>query len=186
MRITAARLACIAFGVTITCACGQKVRAPMSISLTSTAFGPNQAIPAKYTCQGANLSPPLAWTGLPQGTRSLALVVDDPDAPDPAHPRMTWVHWVVYDLPPDLTGLPEGAGKQSGAAGGRDGLNGWDQTLWNGPCPPIGRHRYFFKLFALDTLLGNRGQLSSETLQKAMDGHILARGELVGTYQKSR
>ncbi len=157
----------------------------MAITLSSPAFAANGEIPRQYTCQGANTSPPLAWTGVPDSARALALIVDDPDAPDPAHPRMTWVHWVVYDLPADLKGLPEGAGKQPGAAGGRDGTNGWQQPLWNGPCPPIGRHRYFFKLFALDAPLGDLGQLTSERLQKAMAGHVVARGELVGTYQKS-
>ena len=169
----------------IACTSGQKARAPMAITLTSSAFAANGEIPRQYTCQGANTSPPLSWTGVPDRTRALALVVDDPDAPDPAHPRITWVHWVVYDLPPHLQGLPEGAGKQPGAAGGHDGLNGWKQPLWNGPCPPIGRHRYFFKLFALDAPLGDRGALTSDQLQQAMNGHILARGELVGAYQKT-
>ncbi len=184
MRVPSPRLACAPLLVLLAGACGQTARAPLSITVTSPAFAANGAIPRQYTCQGANISPPLAWSGLPQGTRALALIVDDPDAPDPAHPKMTWVHWVVYDLPPTLAGLPEGAGKTPGAAGGRDGHNDWDQPLWNGPCPPIGRHRYFFKLFALDAPLGDRGPLTSNELQKAMDGHVRARGELVGTYQK--
>ncbi len=184
MRFAIARASATLLAV-IACTSGPKARAPMAITISSTAFAPNGAIPRQYTCQGTNISPPLAWTGVPDSARAFALIVDDPDAPDPAHPRMTWVHWVVYDLPAHVTGLPEGAGKQPGAAGGRDGLNGWKQTLWNGPCPPIGRHRYFFKLFALDAPLGDRGQLTAEQLQKAMAGHIVAQGELVGTYQQS-
>jgi Raf kinase inhibitor-like YbhB/YbcL family protein len=148
--------------------------AAMSLELTSSAFADGGAIPRKYTCEGRDVSPPLAWSGVPPGAKSLALVVDDPDAPDPAAPKMTWVHWVLYDIPP------------AGAlADGKDGLNDWDRTGWGGPCPPIGRHRYFFKLYALDTMLGLR-QPTKAALERAMKGHILAQATLVGTYQKHR
>jgi Raf kinase inhibitor-like YbhB/YbcL family protein len=118
---------------------------------------------------------------VPAGTRSLALIVDDPDAPDPAAPRMTWVHWVLYNLPPDLTGLPEGAALPPGA---RAGTNDFRRTRYGGPCPPIGRHRYFFKLYALDTVLPDLGAVTKSGLEQAMQGHVLAQAVLMGTYQR--
>jgi Raf kinase inhibitor-like YbhB/YbcL family protein len=156
----------------------------MSPTLTSAAFAQHAAIPTKYTCEGADVSPPLAWTNLPQGTKSLTLIVDDPDAPDPAAPKMTWVHWVLYNLPPNVDGLPEGA--KVLPAGTQQGLNDWRRTGYGGPCPPIGRHRYFYKLYALDTLLPDLGRPTKAALENAMKGHILGRAELVGTYQKGR
>jgi Raf kinase inhibitor-like YbhB/YbcL family protein len=158
----------------------------MSLSITSTAFSPNGEIPRRFTCEGEDLSPPLAWTGAPAGTKSFALVVDDPDAPDPAAPKTIWVHWVLYDLPAGATGLADGVAPAALPAGAREGVNDWKRTGWGGPCPPIGRHRYFFKLFALDTTLGDLGRPTRAALEKAMAGHVLARAELVGTYQKSR
>ncbi len=154
----------------------------MSPTLTSTAFAHQGAIPAKYTCEGADVSPPLAWIGLPPGTASLALIVDDPDAPDPAAPKMTWVHWVLYNLPPTANGLPEGASVLP--PGTRQGLNDWQRSGYGGPCPPIGRHRYFFKLYALDTVLPDLGRPTKAMLEKAMNGHVLGQAELVGTYRK--
>lgn len=151
------------------------------MELTSTAFEPGGEIPARHTCEGENVAPALAWSGLPPGTRSLALVVDDPDAPDPAAPQRTWVHWVLYDIPPETAGLPDGGGTPQGAF---DGLNDWQRTGWDGPCPPIGRHRYFFRLHALDTVLSDLGRPSRAQLEAAMRGHVLARAELVGTYRK--
>lgn len=168
----------------IACAPEQKAQAPMTLSITSPAFAPGAAIPTKHTCEGPDLSPPLAWTGVPDNARSLALVVDDPDAPDPAAPKVVWVHWVVYDIPPGSTGLAANAARTG--TGGRDGVNDWKAAGWRGPCPPMGRHRYFFKLFALDTPLGDLHQPTKAQLEKAMEGHILARGELIGTYQQSR
>jgi len=156
----------------------------MSPTLTSAAFAHQGAIPTKYTCEGADVSPPLSWTGLPPGTKSLALIVDDPDAPDPAAPKMTWVHWVLYNLPPTANGLPEGASVLP--AGALQGLNDWQRTGYGGPCPPIGRHRYFFKLYALDTVLPDLGRPTKAMLEKAMKGHILVQTELTGTYQKRR
>jgi Raf kinase inhibitor-like YbhB/YbcL family protein len=154
----------------------------MALSLSSTAFGMGDAMPALHTCQGQDISPPLAWSGLPTGTRSLALIVDDPDAPDPAAPKMTWVHWVLYNLPVAATGLPQGVAHLP--AGTAEGLNDWQRTGYGGPCPPIGRHRYVHKLYALDTVLPDLHNPTKAKLEKAMAGHILEKTELVGTYQK--
>jgi Raf kinase inhibitor-like YbhB/YbcL family protein len=156
----------------------------MSLTLTSPAFAPGGEIPAVHTCEGKDLSPALEWSGLPTGTKSLALVVDDPDAPDPKAPKMTWVHWVLYDIPPGTTGLAEAV--KSLPAGTREGVNDWKRTGYGGPCPPIGRHRYFFKLHALDRMLGDLGTPTKAKLEKAMEGHVLGRGEVMGTYQKRR
>jgi len=156
----------------------------MALELTSPAFGPGATIPARYTCEGQDIAPPLQWRGIPDGTRSLVLIVDDPDAPDPAAPRMTWVHWVLYNLPPDLEGLPEGATSRDLPPGSGEGLNDWGRTGYGGPCPPIGRHRYFFKLYALDTVLEGLGTPTKAEVEAAMTGHVLDQAELVGTYQK--
>jgi Raf kinase inhibitor-like YbhB/YbcL family protein len=156
------------------------------ITLTSSAFQPNGAIPAKYTCEGGDTSPPLAWSGVPQGAKSLALIVDDPDAPDPKAPKMTYVHWVLYDIPPGTTELREGASKGGLPAGTREGKNDWKRTGYGGPCPPKGRHRYFHKLYALDTVLPDLGAATKAKLEAAMEGHILAKGELIGTYQRAK
>jgi len=155
----------------------------MALKITSTAFADGAAIPAKYTCEGEDLSPPLAWTGVPDGAKSLVLIVDDPDAPDPKAPRMTYVHWVLYDLPPDSTGLAEAI--KSLPAGAKSGLNDWKRTGYGGPCPPIGRHRYFFKLYALDTKLSGLATPKKTNVVAAMDGHVLAQAQIVGTYQKA-
>ena len=158
----------------------------MAFSLTSSAFAPDGEIPTAYTCEGRDVAPPLAWSGAPAGTKSFALVVDDPDAPDPKAPKMTWVHWVLYDLPPGTTSLPEGATSRSLPAGTREGKNDWKRTGYGGPCPPIGRHRYVHKLYALDTVLPDLNEPTRAQLEKAMEGHVLARAELVGTYQKKQ
>ncbi|MGH8076785.1 MAG: YbhB/YbcL family Raf kinase inhibitor-like protein [Lysobacter sp.] len=157
----------------------------MSLTLSSPAVAPNAAIPALHTCDGNDTSPALQWTGLPAGTRSLALIVDDPDAPDPANPRMTWVHWVLYDLPAEATGLPEGVTTSQLPAGTREGINDWKRAGYGGPCPPVGRHRYFHKLYALDTVLPDLGGPNKSQLLKAIEGHVLAEAELVGTYQRN-
>ncbi len=154
----------------------------MSLILSSPAFAPGEAIPAAHTCQGANVSPALAWSGLPEGTRSLVLMVDDPDAPDPAAPKMTWVHWLLYNLPATATGLPQGVSQLP--EGTLEGLNGWQRTGYGGPCPPIGRHRYCHKLYALDTRLPDLGKPTQAALEKAMAGHVLDQTQLMGTYQK--
>jgi Raf kinase inhibitor-like YbhB/YbcL family protein len=156
----------------------------MPLTLTSTAFAHNGEIPVRYTCEGADVSPPLAWAGAPDGTRSFALIVDDPDAPDPRAPKMTWVHWVLYDIPATAGGLPEGAAVADLPPGTREGQNDWKQLGYGGPCPPIGRHRYFHKLYALDAALGDLGAPDKARLEKAMAGHVLAQAELIGTYEK--
>jgi len=156
----------------------------MAIALTSSAFAHNGPIPKLYTCQGKDISPALAWSGLPAKTKSLALIVDDPDAPDPAKPKMTWVHWVLYDIPPSATGLEEAVAPAALPAGTREGLNDWNRTGYGGPCPPIGRHRYFHKLYALDTVLPDLNRPTKAALETAMQGHVLAMFELMGTYQK--
>jgi Raf kinase inhibitor-like YbhB/YbcL family protein len=156
----------------------------MTLHLTSTAFEQGGAIPKRHTCEGQDISPPLAWSGVPANAKSLVLIVDDPDAPDPAAPRMTWVHWVLYNLPPTGEGLAEGV--QSLPAGALEGLNDWKRSGYGGPCPPIGRHRYFHKLYALDAVLPDLRHPTSAQLQARMKGHVIAQAELVGTYQKGR
>ena len=157
----------------------------MPLRLTSASFPHQGEIPAKHTCEGADTSPALAWTGAPAGTKGFALIVDDPDAPDPAAPKMTWVHWVLYDLPAEATSLPEGGAKKL-PAGTIEGTNDWHRTGWGGPCPPIGRHRYFHELYALDVDPGDLRSPTKPQLEKAMSGHVLARAELVGTYEKRK
>lgn len=152
--------------------------------LQSSAFAPQGEIPKRYTCDGDDVSPPLEWSGLPANTASLALIVDDPDAPDPAAPKMTWVHWVVYNIPPSVAKLPEDAHKSDLPAGILQGVNDWKKTGYRGPCPPIGRHRYFHKLYALDTMLPDLNKPTKAALEKAMAGHILEYKELIGTYQR--
>ena len=156
----------------------------MNFFLSSAVFSHNDPIPAIHTCDGKDISPPLAWDGLPAGTKSLALIVDDPDAPDPRAPKMTWVHWVLYNIPAASTGLPENVGVGDLPAGTMEGRNNWGRTGYGGPCPPIGRHRYFFKLYALDSVLPDLQQPGKEKLLKAMEGHILDKAELIGTYQR--
>jgi Raf kinase inhibitor-like YbhB/YbcL family protein len=158
----------------------------MTLKLTSSAFADGGAIPRKYTCQGADVSPPLAWEGVPAGTKSLVLIVDDPDAPDPNAPRMTWVHWVLYNLPADATALPEDAGRAVLPKGTAVGLNDWNRADYGGPCPPIGRHRYFHKLYALDGVLTALARPTKADVVQAMTGHVLAEAQLVGTYQKGQ
>lgn len=155
----------------------------MPLQLTSAAFANGAEMPALYTCDGRDVSPPLAWSGVPANAQSLVLIVDDPDAPDPKAPRMTWVHWVLYNLPAQSTGLTEAAPLPPGALAG---LNDFQHTRYGGPCPPIGRHRYFFKLYALDTLLPNFGHATKAQVERAMAGHILAEAQLIGTYQSRR
>ena len=152
------------------------------MQITSSAFRDGDEIPARYTSDGIDVSPPLAWTDVPRGTKSLALIVDDPDAPDPEDPKTTWVHWVIADLPPSRNHLHESIGK---LAQGHVGVNDWNRAAWGGPAPPIGRHRYFFKLYALDQVLELTKPRKAD-LERAMEGHVLAEAVLVGTYQKQR
>ena len=157
--------------------------APMAMTLSSSAFQQNGHIPSKYTCKGEDISPPLAWDGVPNGAKSLVLIIDDPDAPDPKAPNMVWVHWVVYNLPSDTKGLRENAGKAGLPQGASLGSNDFKKTAYGGPCPPIGRHRYFHKLYALDITL-DLGRVTKAQIERAMQGHVVANAELIGTYQK--
>jgi Raf kinase inhibitor-like YbhB/YbcL family protein len=152
----------------------------MALSFKSSAFSDGEPIPGRYTFDGEDISPPLEWSGEPPGTRSFALIIDDPDAPDPRSPQRTWVHWVVYNLTPDTHSLPAGAAIPSD----RSGLNDWGNVGYGGPAPPIGRHRYVFKLYALDTVLAGLDRPTTGELEAAMAGHILEQARLVGTYQK--
>lgn len=154
------------------------------MKLTSTAFADGAAIPTPHTCQGRDVSPPLAWAEIPPGTRSLVLIVDDPDAPDPAAPKTTWVHWLLYNIPTTVSELKQGIATHELPPGTREGINDWQRTGYGGPCPPIGRHRYFHKLYALDVELPDLGKPHKAALESAMQGHILAKAELVGVYQK--
>jgi Raf kinase inhibitor-like YbhB/YbcL family protein len=154
------------------------------MELTSTAFAPMGEIPRRHSCEGEDVAPPLSWRGAPAAARSLVLIVDDPDAPDPAAPKRTWVHWVLVDIPPAASELPEGGHPLP--AGTREGLNDWNRRGYGGPCPPVGRHRYFFKLYALDTTLSALQHPTKAMVEQAMKGHVLAQTELVGTYRKTR
>ncbi len=156
----------------------------MSLTLTSKAFSNQGSIPAQYTCEGKNVSPPLSWSGVPADTQSLALIVDDPDAPDPAAPKTIWTHWVLYNLPAKDGALSEGAKAADLPQGTREGTNDWKRTGYGGPCPPIGRHRYYFRLFALDLVLPDLGQPTRAKLLASMEGHVVASSELMGTYVK--
>jgi Raf kinase inhibitor-like YbhB/YbcL family protein len=158
----------------------------MPLSLKSSAFAHNGPIPAKYTCDSQDISPPLAWLGVPDRAKSLALIVDDPDAPDPKAPKRVWVHWVLYNLPAADGGLSEGAKGDALPAGAVEGTNDWPRVGYGGPCPPIGRHRYFFKLFALDTVLPDLGNATKAKLEQAMRGHVIEQAELMGTYERPK
>jgi len=154
-----------------------------AMNISSPAFSHQGNIPKKYTCEGSDTSPPLTWSDVPAAARSLVLIVDDPDAPDPAAPRMTWVHWVLYDIPATVTGLQAGAAEPLPGST-RAGTNDFKRTRYGGPCPPVGRHRYFFKLYALDSSLGSLQPDTKAAVEKAMEGHVLAKAELIGLYQK--
>ncbi len=156
----------------------------MAMQLSSPSFDDGGEIPVRHTCEGADSSPALSWRDLPGGTKSLVLIVDDPDAPDPEAPKMTWVHWVLYNLPPQVEGLPEDVGAKALPQGTGEGRNDWKRTGYGGPCPPIGRHRYFHKLYALDTVLEDLDQPTKAQLEAAIRGHVLGMAELVGTYEK--
>jgi Raf kinase inhibitor-like YbhB/YbcL family protein len=173
------------FGCWITASCADNSKTPkeptMSIQITSAAFVDGQPIPVKYTCEGQDMSPPLKWSNAPANTKSFALIADDPDAP-----AGTWVHWVLYDLPATATELAENTPKsQQLPNGAKQGLNSWPHLGYGGPCPPPGRpHHYFFKIYALDQMLGLKSVATKKDLLKAMEGRVLAEGQLIGTYQR--
>ena len=156
----------------------------MTLTLKSSSFDNGGTIPSRYSCEGDDISPPLIWTGVPEAARSLVLIVDDPDAPDPKAPKMTWVHWVLYNIPPDVSELTEGISLSQLPSGTAEGLNDWKRIGYGGPCPPIGRHRYFHKLYALDSILEGMKSPTKGMVEAAMKGHVIAHTELVGTYQK--
>ena len=152
------------------------------MQITSSVFREGEAIPRKYTCDGEDVSPPLSWSGAPEGTESFVLIADDPDAP-----VGTWVHWVIYDLPVGVTSLPEGVeAVERPHVGGISGITDFRRLGYGGPCPPSGTHRYFFKLYALDTVMDLPAGATKKKLLQAMEGHILDQTELVGTYEKGR
>lgn len=158
----------------------------MTFTLQSPAFQSQGAIPKKYTCDGDDVSPALRWSGVPSNAKSLALIVDDPDAPDPKAPKRVYAHWLLYDIPPTASELPEGVKHGQLPKGTREGSNDWHRTGYGGPCPPVGRHRYFFKLFALDRVLGDIGAPSKKELETAIAGHVIGTAELMGTYEHPR
>lgn len=150
------------------------------LELTSTAFDQGAGIPTRYSCDGEDISPPLVWSDPPDGTKGLALICDDPDAP-----VGTWVHWVLFDIPADARSLPEAVTADAQLAdGSRNGKNGWGKLGYGGPCPPSGTHRYLFKLYALDTTLGLPASAGKAEVEAAMEGHVLAQAELMGTYTR--
>jgi Raf kinase inhibitor-like YbhB/YbcL family protein len=157
--------------------------AAMALTLTSSAFKAGDKIPSKYTCEGDDISPPLAFGDVPDGTKSLAFILDDPDAPDPKAPKRVWTHWLLYNLPSDSKGLPEDASRTGLPKGTVAGQNDRKETAYQGPCPPIGRHRYFHKLYALDTVLPSE-VLTKAELEAAMQGHVIDQAKLMATYQK--
>lgn len=156
----------------------------MSLKIASPDFAHMDRIPSAHTCGGRDISPELRWDDVPASAKSLALVVDDPDAPDPAAPKMTWVHWVLYNMAPDSSGMPAAAEGEELPAGTLEGLNDWKRTGYRGPCPPTGTHRYFFKLYALDAVLPDLGAPTKAKLERAMGGRIVARAELIGLYRR--
>jgi Raf kinase inhibitor-like YbhB/YbcL family protein len=158
----------------------------MVLTLSSQSFANGEAIPRRHTCEGEDISPELQWSSLPPGAKSLALIVDDPDAPDPAAPKRTWVHWVLYNIPSGTEGLRAAVSSAELPKGTLEGQNDWGRTGYGGPCPPVGRHRYFHKLYALDSVLPDLKSPTKAALEKAMAGHVIGQAELVGTYQKGR
>jgi Raf kinase inhibitor-like YbhB/YbcL family protein len=141
-------------------------------------------IPKKFTCDGEDISPALSWSNVPSDTKSLVLIIDDPDAPDPANPKTTWVHWLLYNIPVNVNGLSEGVKKENLPKGILEGLNDWKRTEYGGPCPPIGKHRYFHKLYALDVVLPDLGHPIKAKLEKSMESHVILKAELIGLYQR--
>lgn len=169
------------FFVTVTLAEGEQ---NMTMILNSPDFVHQGEIPKALTCDGDDSSPALSWSGVPKTAKSLVLIVDDPDAPDPAKPKMTWVHWLLYNIPPTATGIPGAIAASNLPVGTLQGKNDWKRTGYGGPCPPIGRHRYFHKLYALDVELPDLHHPNKTQLENAMTGHIIGQTELIGTYRR--
>ncbi len=178
-------MVCFGIGFALILNANEMEARAMTLTITSSAFKHNTEIPKRYTCDGEDVSPPLSWSGIPKGAKSLVLIVDDPDAPDPKAPKMIWVHWVLYNIPPNATHFAEGVAVRNLPKETLEGVNDWKATGYRGPCPPIGRHRYFHKLYALDTVLPDQGRPTKAKLEKAMQGHVLAQGELIGVYMRT-
>jgi Raf kinase inhibitor-like YbhB/YbcL family protein len=177
---------CLSLAAAIALAGPAKKEPAMSLTLTSPAFSAGHDIPAAHTCDGKNISPPLSWSNMPPAAKSLALIVDDPDAPDPAAPQTPWVHWILYNIPSRTPGLPQNMHLQDLPTGIREGMNGWDRTGYSGPCPPVGKHRYVHKLYALDVILPDLGKPTKARLEKEMRGHVIEQAELIGLYQRGK
>jgi Raf kinase inhibitor-like YbhB/YbcL family protein len=177
------KITCLAILMTLAAGIAPAAKDRNMLTLTSTAFEGGSNIPAIHTCDGQDVSPPLAWSGIPPGAKSLVLIVDDPDAPDPAAPQRTWVHWVLYNIPPSASQLAQGIAAHDLPSGTREGANDWQRTGYGGPCPPIGTHRYFHKLYALDTVLPDLHKPTKAAVEKAMHGHVLDKMELIGLYR---
>jgi len=178
------RLMCLVFSIFFTTAVLAEGEQNMTLTLTSPDFVHQGEIPKVFTCDGNDSSPALSWSGLPPNTKSLVLIVDDPDAPDPAKPKMTWVHWLLYNIPPTVTALPRAVAVAHLPVGAYQGKNDWKRTGYGGPCPPIGRHRYFHKLYALDIELPDLHHPNKVQLEQGMAGHVIGQAELIGTYQR--
>lgn len=167
------------------CICRRERIVPvLSMSVMSASFMHEREIPRRHTCDGMNTSPPIMWVGLPPGTKSLVLIVDDPDAPDPSAPETPWVHWLLYNIPANASELAEGVTETSLPAETLQGMNDWHSTGYRGPCPSIGRHRYFFKLYALDSMLPNLKKPDKARLEKTLQEHVLNQSTLIGYYQR--
>ena len=179
-------MGCVGFSTVVAAAERKTEVRAMSLTISSSAIRHNADIPVRYTCDDEDMSPQLSWAGVPAGAKSLVLIVDDPDAPDPKAPKMTWVHWVLYNIPPGTTSLAEDVDAEDLPKGTLEGINDWKRTGYGGPCTPVGRHRYFHKLYALDTVLPDQNHPTKTKLEKAMHGHILAHAELIGGYQRKR
>ena len=156
----------------------------MTLTIASAAFAQGAELPARFTCEGKNCSPELHWSGVPANARSLLLIVDDPDAPDPNAPKLTWVHWLLYNIPVQSTGLAEGIAPAELPLGTLEGITDFKGTGWRGPCPPIGRHRYYFRLYALHCMLPDLKRPNRASLERAMAGQVIASAELMGAYEK--
>ena len=184
-QLTYIRLFVLVFGFSfITVALSAEGEQNMTLILKSPDFIHQGEIPKVYTCDGNDFSPTLEWTGIPDNTKSLVLIIDDPDAPDPAKPKMTWVHWLLYNIPPTVRGIPNAVANTDLPLGTKQGKNDWNRTGYGGPCPPVGRHRYFHKLYALDIALPDLHLPNKNQLETAMIGHIIGHSELIGTYQR--
>lgn len=183
-QLISVRAIFLIFSIFYTASASAEGEKNMTLTLKSPDFAHLGEIPKTFTCDGNDHSPALSWSGVPEHTQSLALIVDDPDAPDPAKPKMTWVHWLLYNIPSTVTELPRAVSASDLPAGTQPGKNDWKRIGYGGPCPPVGRHRYFHKLYALNIKLPDLHQPNKAQLEAAMAGHIIGQAELMGTYQR--